>query len=298
MRKSNQTVALTLCCLLLTACASAQEAKKKPPFAPRLDLPDVRKELMPLIDACGVKKPAKPPKLLVFWKCEGFAHAQAIEYAVAFYQVASQKGYCVADFSGDYAALTAENLSKYDALVLNNTTGLKVKEHPDLEPTLLAFVRGGKGYVVLHGGADNFKESPALCAMLGGSFGGHPWTWRGGEWKFKIDDPGSPINATLGKEPFFFGDEIYQHTPPYGDRSKLHVLVSIDFSDEKTAKMNVEKQRHKDTNDYPVSWTREEGKGRVFYTSFGHDRAAYVQPKIMAHILLGTLWAGDGGEVR
>jgi hypothetical protein len=294
----NQIMHITFCCLLLTAFASAQEAAKKPPFAPRLDLPKVREELMPLLDACGVKRPARPPKLLVFWKCEGFAHAQAIEYAIAFYQVDSQMGYCAAEFFGDYAALTAENLEKYDALVLNNTTGLKVKELPDLEPTLLSFVRGGKGYVVLHGGADNFKESPALCAMLGGCFAGHPWTWRGGEWKFKIDDPDSPINATLGKEPFFFADEIYQHRKPYGNRTNIHVLVSMDFSDATTAAMNRDKQCHKDTNDYPVSWTREEGKGRVFYTSFGHDRAAYVHPKIMAHILLGTLWAGAGGEVR
>ena len=276
---------------VMVSSYGVEPAKIKPPFAPRMDLPKVREEIRTQFDICGIKKPEKPPKLLVFWKCEGFAHAQAIEYAIAMYQVAMTQGYCVVDFSGDYEDLKAEKLNTYDALVLNNTTNLKVGEHPDMEKTILEFVRSGKGYVVLHGGADNFKESPALCEMLGGLFGGHPWTWRGGDWKFKIDDPKSSISAPLGKDPFFFADEIYQHRKPYGDRSKMHVLVSMDFSDEKTAQMNVEKQCHKDTNDYPVSWIRDEGKGRVFYTSFGHDRAAYVHPQILPHILLGTLYA-------
>ena len=293
MRRITHPLSLTLCGLLLTTSANAQEAAKKPPFAPRMDLPKVRDELLPLIDACGVKKPAKPPRLLVFWKCEGFAHAQAIEYSIAFYQVASQKGYCTVDFSGDYEALKPENLKKYDALVLSNTTGLKVKEH-DLERTLLDFVRSGKGIAALHGAADNFRESPALCEMVGSLFAGHPWTWLGGEWKFKLDDPDSPINAPFGKEPFFFADEIYQHSKPYGDRNKVNVLISMDFSDETTAKMNTEIQCNKDTNDYLVSWTRKEGKGRVFYTSFGHDRAAFVHQSTMSHILLGTLYTANG----
>lgn len=266
-------------------------AAKRPPFTPRMDLPEVRAELSPLLDACGVARPTTPPKVLVFWKCEGFAHAQAIEHAIAFYQLAAQKGYLQAEFAGDYAALQPANLAKYDALVMNNTTSLDLKAHAGLERTLLDYVRGGKGYVALHGAADNFRDSPALCELLGGCFAGHPWTWRGGDWKFKIDAPDSPINATLGKAPFFFGDEIYQHRTPYGDRKKIRVLVSLDFSDPKTAEMNAKSQCHRDTNDYPVSWTRKEGAGRVFYTSFGHDRAAYAHPKILPHILLGTLYA-------
>lgn len=293
LRKTLTTGVVFLAFCVTALCGQAQEKKG---FVPRLELPKARAVIEEMLAKSGVPKPARPPKLLVFWKCEGMAHVHAIEHAIALYQVAAKQGYCTVDFSGDYAALSATNLARYDALVMNNTTSLKLKEHSELERVLLEYVRGGKGYVALHGGADNFRDSPVLCTLLGGCFAGHPWTWKGGDWRFKIDDPQSPINASLGTQPFSFADEIYQHRKPYGSRTNIHVLVSMDLSDATTAAMNREKQCHKDTNDYPVSWTRTEGKGRVFYTSFGHDQAAYLHPKIMPHILLGTLWAGEGDK--
>jgi type 1 glutamine amidotransferase len=46
--------------------------------------------------------------------------------------------------------------------------------------------------------------------------------------------------------------------------------------------------------DYAISWIREWGKGRVFYTSLGHQPAAFMNPKILGHILAGVQYAlGD-----
>lgn len=247
--------------------------------------------------------PSQPQKanILVFWRCEGFAHGKAIDHANLMFKLLAEKGVWNVKFSDDYADLAPASLAKYDVLVMNNTTGLNLGKHPELEADIISFVESGKGYVVLHGGADNFGKSEKLCALAGGLFGGHPWG-GGGKWKFKVDAANSPINASLGKESFFWGDEIYQHKPPYGDRAKMNVLVSLDFSDPATAAAGtkdkdkktgqiVNKQNHQDTNDYPVSWTREQGKGRVFYTSFGHDQRAYLDAKISEHIMRGVLFA-------
>ncbi len=285
--------------------AGAQQADKpakpaKPPAAPKKEFApqpvkaEDRAKIAELIDGLNLVKPAAPKKILVFWRCEGFAHGKSIEYGNAMYEIATEKGFFKADLSNSYADLSAENLAKYDILVLNNTTGLKYKEH-DLEKVLPEFVRGGKGYVVLHGGADNFKGSDILCSMTGALFGGHPWT-SNGTWQFKVDDPNSPLTAPFGKEPFKMSDEIYQSVKPFCDRSKMHVLVSLDFSDPATAGANAEKQNNKETNDYPVSWTRTEGEGRIFYTSFAHDERAFLEPKRLAHILLATQWAA--GEIK
>ena len=97
---------------------------------------------------------------------------------------------------------------------------------------------------------------------------------------------------------FKAGDEIYQQKSPFYDRSKLHVLVSLDFSDAATAKSNVEKQKRTD-KDYAVSWIRSFGEGRVFYTSFAHDKRAFMDKARLTHILdglqytLGDLKADD-----
>jgi len=300
MMKSVITAAL-----FAATIAGAQEPAKtdKPAKAP----PAPKKEnavqfvnaeetakLTALIDGLKLTKPRTPKKMLVFWRCEGFKHTQGIEYGNAMYQIASAKGFFKADFSDNYADLSEESLAKYDLLVLNNTTGLKYTEY-NLEKVLTEFVRGGKGYVVLHGGADNFKGCDTLCAMTGTLFAGHPWG-GGGTWQFKVDDPKSPLTAPFGKEPFKMGDEIYQGSKQFCDRSKMKVLVSLDFSDPTTANENANGQNNKETNDYPVSWTRTEGKGRVFYTSFAHDQRAYLEPKRLAHILLATQWAA--GDIK
>lgn len=273
--------------------AKAAPAPKKEFAAQPVNAEDTAK-LTALIDGLKLTKPTTPKKMLVFWRCEGFTHTKGIEYGNAMYTIASEKGFFKADFSNNYADLSEENLAKYDLLVLNNTTGLKYKEN-NLEKVLTEFVRGGKGYVVLHGGADNFKGCDTLCAMTGTLFAGHPWG-GGGTWQFKVDDQKSPLTAPFGKGPFKLGDEIYQGVTRFCDRSKMNVLVSLDFSDPTTANSNVNSQNNKEKNDYPVSWTRTEGKGRVFYTSFAHDQRAYLDPQRLGHILLATQWAA--GEIK
>jgi type 1 glutamine amidotransferase len=298
--KSLLTVALFAATL-----ASAQQPSKpvhpvkappapKKEFAPQPLKAEDKAKIAELMDGLKLTKPATPKKILVFWRCEGFAHAKGIEYGNAMYEIATEKGFFKADLSNNYADLSAENLAKYDVLVLNNTTGLKFKEN-NLEKVLTEFVRGGKGYVVIHGGADNFKGCDTLCAMTGTLFSGHPWG-GGGTWQFKIDGANSPLTAPFGKESFKLSDEIYQGSRQFCDRSKMNVLISLDFSDSTTAQSNTNSQNNKATNDYPVSWTRVEGKGRVFYTSFAHDQRAYLEPKRLAHILLATQWAA--GEIK
>jgi type 1 glutamine amidotransferase len=43
--------------------------------------------------------------------------------------------------------------------------------------------------------------------------------------------------------------------------------------------------------DFPVSWIKAYGKGRVFYTTMGHNPAAFTKPEILQHILAGIQFA-------
>ncbi len=237
-------------------------------------------------------QPAKPRKVLVFWRCEGYIHGEAIEYGNKALEIAAQqtKAYD-AEFTCDYRLLTdKKNLMKYDALVLNNTTHLDTKNQAAMVPNIIEFVKGGRGLCVIHGGADSFYESPELAEMVGGLFDGHPWR-ADGTWAFKLDEPGHPLNRAFDGKGFKAGDEIYQQkTPPYG-RDKLRVLVSLDFSDDATAKAKGQKRGD---NDYAVSWIRHYGAGRVFYTSFGHDKRTYLDNARLKHILDGLQYTlGD-----
>jgi type 1 glutamine amidotransferase len=48
--------------------------------------------------------------------------------------------------------------------------------------------------------------------------------------------------------------------------------------------------------DYPATWARRHGKGRVFYTSMGHREDVWTNPMFQAVLLGGIAWAV--GNVR
>ena len=282
-------------------------AAAKAPAAPKplpVVTPDDAAKLEALVGSALSAKPAKARKVLVFSKTEGFVHGDGIVYGIKALELAAKTGAFQADFTTDYAAINDKaNLSKYDAVVLNNTTALKTKANPSFVPNLIEFVKSGHGLCVIHSGADNFYDAPEAAEMVGGQFGGHPWGGGGTNklfsgWAFKLDDPASPLNKSFEGKNFKAADEIYQQKSPPYDRSKLHVLVSLDMSDETTAKSNVEKQKRTD-KDYAVSWIRSFGEGRVFYTSFAHDKRAFMDKARLTHILdglqytLGDLKADD-----
>ena len=229
-------------------------------------------------------------KVLVFSRIEGFNHKASVAACKEMMAAEAEKGAFTVDFSDDYAALEISNLVKYAALVLNNTTHLKTKDHPSVAPSICSYVRWGGGLCVIHAGADNFYDAPDCAHLVGGRFDGHPWG-SGGTWAFKVEDRDSPITAPFkgfadGK--FKRSDEIYQQASPFYDRAKLHVLIALDLSDPATGGVKGMKRTDKD---FAVSWIRRYGNGRVFYTSFAHDRRAWDAEDTRAHIFAGLAYA-------
>ena len=279
---------------VVSSLAQAPKPAAKPPAAPKpppVVTADDAVKLEALVGTALRAKPVKARKVLVFSKCEGFVHGDGIVYGIKALELAAKTGAFQADFATDYAVLNDKaNLFTYDAVVLNNTTRLKTKENPALVPNLIEFVKSGRGLCVIHAGADNFYDAPEAAEMVGGQFDGHPWG-GGGTWAFKLDEPGHPLNQAFGGQSFKAGDEIYQQKSPFYDRSKLRVLVSLDLSDEKTGAAKGQKRADKD---YAVSWVRPYGDGRVFYTSFAHDKRSYLDKARLTHILDGLQYTlGD-----
>lgn len=233
---------------------------------------------------------AEPKRVLVFSRCEGFRHKASIAACKERMAAEAKRGAFAVDFSDDYAALEIGNLVKYAALVLNNTTHLKTKAHPSVAPSICSYVRWGGGLCVIHAGADNFYDAPECAHLVGGRFDGHPWR-AGGTWSFKVEDRESPLTAPFrgfAGGTFTRGEEIYQQASPFYDRSKLRVLVSLDLSDPATAGATGQKRVDRD---FAVSWIRRYGSGRVFYTSFAHDRRAWDADDTRAHIFAGLAYA-------
>ena len=117
-------------------------------------------------------KPKRARRLLVFYKCEGFVHGDSIVTGNEAFRVAAEKTHAFqADLVDDYTVFKPENLARYDAVVLNNTTNMKTKENPFVVPALIDFVKSGKGLAVIHAGADNFNNDHDRRTFLGSSVG-------------------------------------------------------------------------------------------------------------------------------
>jgi hypothetical protein len=100
--------------------------------------------------------------------------------------------------------------------------------------------------------------------------------------KIKVEDRRHPATAHLGPA-FEIFDEIYQFKN--WDRKNVHVLMSLDLA---SADPKLGKREDKD---YANGWTREFGKGRVFYTALGHGANAWRDARFLEHVLNGMSWA-------
>jgi type 1 glutamine amidotransferase len=282
-------IVLGLWCLsLLTPMAQAQSPAK---------LRELKaEELQKIRDAAPAKptvRPAKPRKMLVFWRCEGFFHTSIPVVNEALKIMGRKTGaYEVAECTDDYSVFTPEKLAQFDVVCLNNTTHLKFNpgQTPERCKALMDFVKGGKGIIGVHAGTDNFYDWPEGMEMMGGKFTGHPWG-GGGTWAIKIDEPDHPLTAAFKGKGFKVNDEIYRTDPPLYSRDEQRVLMSLDMSDPTTRNVRGFKPTDTDTG---ITWIKTWGKGRVFYCSLGHNDHIFWNPAILQHYLDGIQFAmGD-----
>jgi type 1 glutamine amidotransferase len=84
---------------------------------------------------------------------------------------------------------------------------------------------------------------------------------------------------------FTFHDEIYQ--VKNFSRDKVRVLARLDAD-----KLDLNNKRvHRTDRDFPVAWARSFGKGRVFYSTFGHTEDAWDDPSMQTMWLEAIKWA-------
>ncbi len=232
----------------------------------------------------ATKTPARPRTVLVFSRCEGFKHSSIPYWDAAVVAMGEKTGAYKATVSYDLAMLRPENLNKFDALVLNNTTHLKLmKEDASVRQGLLDFIKGGKGIFGIHAATDNFYDWPEMQEIMGGKFTGHPWN-AGDTVAVKLDDPDHPLLKAFGGKGFKIKDEIYLTDPPLYSREKARVLMSLDMSDARTAGIDGGKHKNKDVG---ITWIKSVGKGRLFYGSIGHNNEIAWNPVILQHYLDG-----------
>ncbi|MGC9999397.1 MAG: ThuA domain-containing protein [Bryobacteraceae bacterium] len=266
--------------------------------------PEQKQKVDDAVPAKAPAKPKKPRRMLVSnlemrdghpWHGSSYATIPVDNYAIGL--MGQRTGAYEAVFSDDVEMFRPERIKQFDAICFLNTGGV-LFEDPELRKSLLAFIAGGKGFVGIHDAIATFVQYPVydqwppFGQMLGATEnGGHPWD--GETMTVRVDDPKSPLNAVFHGEEFQIADQAFQFQEPTL-RDHLHVLLSIDV--EKTGffpNHHILPVRMAD-KDFPVTWIRAYGKGRVFYSSLGHGAPVFWNAPLLEHFLAGIQYAlGD-----
>ena len=192
-------------------------------------------------------------------------HHNAAKYLPLLASTLSKEGINFT-YTSDPADLNDEVLKKYDGLVIYaNHDSITANQ----EKALLDFVDGGKGFIPIHCASFCFQNSPKYIDLVGGQFLKHDT----GTFTARIINKEHPVTASLNE--FATWDETYVHDKLTSDRTILMERVEGDHHE-------------------PWTWVKQHGKGRVFYTAYGHDERTWNTAGFQQLIKQGITWAvGD-----
>lgn len=142
---------------------------------------------------------------------------------------------------------------------------------------------GDLGVLGVHAAADACHGWDDYGTLLGGRFGGHPWTRS---FEIEVVDPTHPSTVHL-PHPWPWHDELYLFD---GLRPEVDVLLRVDPA---TLDMTVPGARVPGYG-LPLAWCHTQGQGRTFYTALGHFPAAWESTTFLAHLLGGLRWLREG----
>jgi type 1 glutamine amidotransferase len=248
------------------------------------------------ITAFSLAAPAAQPKrLLVVSVTKGFRHGSIPTGEMVLAKLARQSGAFTLEFlrGGEGDKNDAEvrqkmapvSLAAYDGVIFNNTSGdlaIPDKEH------FVNWVKSGKAFIGLHAASDTLHSFAPYLDMVGAEFLTH-------HQQVGVEclnqDPAHPANQHLDGT-FAVFDEIYLFKNFHRDR--VHGLLWLD--------------KHPNfgyPGDFPISWCKDFGQGRVFYTALGHRDDVWddspnlndrknppeVARAFQQHLLGGIMWA-------
>ena len=283
-------------------------------FAADTDYKGPDRKVIAQVDSIAPSLKAAPSKkhrrVLVYGISFG-PHRATIRTAQEVFRLLGEKtGAFEAVVSDDLANFEPDKLKQFDAVIFANTTGevfcrpadkeqfnalsadVKRKQEENaarLVKNLDDYVRSGGGFMGIHSATDTLKNQKAYGDMIGAVFSQHPWGPKE-TVMIKVEDPGHALaKGVFEKDEFKFKDEIYEFRESF-DRKRLHVILSLDLA--KSDKPN--RPLRRTDGDYPISWTRSHGQGRIFYCSLGHAISTFADPTILKFWLRGIQFAtGD-----
>ncbi len=156
---------------------------------------------------------------------------------------------------------------------------------PQQKRDFISFVKDdGKGVVAAHTGNAAFYDWPEFGEMIGGYFDNHPWNVT--EGRIINEAPDFPAMKAFPRT-FTRREEFYVlRAKPYSP-ANVRVLARLDPASVDLKNPNL----HRTDRDFPVAMARTYGKGRTFWSVFGHNAETWDDPAVQKMYLEAIKWA-------
>jgi type 1 glutamine amidotransferase len=228
-------------------------------------------------EAPTIDFPSDQRAVLLFSKSTGFRHGESIETGKQVFDDLAKKNNWFLYSTEEGGVFNPEQLSKFDAVVFNNSTGRLLND--DQQKAFQEYVENGGSLIGIHGAGDDSHHWDWYEQNLVGSlFSHHTLNPQFQETEITLDavrdslmSQGLPASWTHADEWYVF----FENPRDKGfnivytiDGEKINPDGNILFTKNKNFGMG---------KDHPVAWYRTTGKGRTFYTSIGHDATAWKQ---------------------
>ena len=172
-------------------------------------------------------------------------------------------------YTQDVDLLASDSLKQYDGVILYaNIDSIE----PEQAAGLISYVESGKGFIPLHCASFCFRNSREVVALMGAQF----LTHGTGDVTPEQAQVAHPILD--GFDGFTSWDETYLH--------RLHNEQGRTVLEYRRGPPQAQGSDRE-----PWTWVREQGKGRVFYTAWGHDSRTFTNPGFQDLISRGIRWA-------
>lgn len=180
------------------------------------------------------------------------------------------------DFVEDVSGWSPAQMDAYPVVALVKSDNVSATDQsawvtPEVEAAFAAYVRRGRGLLVVHSGTV-YKHAPLLRSLIGGAFDHHPKQCP------VTVEPKSGHALTTGLAAF---TEMDEHYFMYFDATDADVFLTT------TSEHGVQ----------PAGWTRLEGAGRVCVLTPGHNLPVWLQPNFQTLLRRALAWCAQSAPV-
>ena len=219
-----------------------------------------------------------PFKMLAYSKTAGFRHAEAITTGREMLNaIATQQGFEV-KFTETNEEITVEGLSQYEIVFFLNSTGdIFSSQEQDAYEEWMTMHDGA--FAGVHSATDTENGWGFYSDVTGQYYNGHtPSPDTQGEIQWEPANAGHVAVQGL-PNPWARQEEWYKfnQSAQWSAKPGFSILSRVTLND--------------DGGTRPVSYIREWGNFRSFYTSLGHAGSTFRDADVKKHVAAGIMWA-------